>query len=163
MMKPCTWMRMWILKCGTMVVVLSSIFPVCPAAWVPLIIPLKMMVWSNSMTAASCSERQSFRSPHGNRSALNLLIRYYDSLSKPPLSSPNRRTGDSSRISVIGKARIEMYISDKAIYFRQPFILLPGPASPMLFWYPQVGGSVPVHDDMVVRLKLKESTGRMAG
>lgn len=104
---------------------------------------------------------------HGNRSTLNFMIRYYDSLSKPSTVITKPLVIAPNMVSVVEKPGFEMYISDKAIsnVSLSTVYFVTGSASPYAFSdIHQVGeGSVPVHDDMVVRLKLKKKVPIMAG
>ncbi|MBK6828683.1 MAG: M23 family metallopeptidase [Chitinophagaceae bacterium] len=95
---------------------------------------------------------------HGNRSTLNFMIRYYDSLAKPSTVISKPLVIAPTMVSVVEKPGFEMYISDKAVYDTvATSYFVAGSASPYVFSdIHQVGeGSVPVHDDLVVRLKLK--------
>ena len=96
---------------------------------------------------------------HGNRSTLQFMIRYFDSLSKPATAITKPLLINPGMVTVVEKPGFEMFISDKAVYDTVSTVyLVTASSSPYAFSdiHQVAEGSVPVHDDMVVRLKLKK-------
>lgn len=95
---------------------------------------------------------------HGNHSLLGFMIRYYDSLAKPPQPVSRSLVFAPNMVSVVEKPGFEMYISDRSVYdtissvFFVTASSLPNAFSDI---YRVGDGSTPVHDDLIVRIRLK--------